>query len=1090
MEKSKTVQQSISCFLKRQPARPKKITEAAPQAPDASRGLAMKEASNPFSTGGGGFSFEQRMQAFFVTLLLTDGTFPSINEHGCFKIALQGRNLGYQTDDMVLFFVNEEKIERKLLVQIKHKLTFTKGDKQTRDAFSQAWHDFNNKEVFSREADKILLITGMLSQDQVDHLKPMFDAARHSDNADHFVASFSHAKEKQKKLENIKEIVDEIAGKGVTTQEFWEFLKVLDILGYDIDSPNGKDANFILNLLEPSLVEPTKTSEVWALICQETSEYNKQAGIITKSNFLQTIKKHFKKTNVAIFTWRVPPFIPQNFVGNVAQLQTIKERLIGESVTMPIFGLGGIGKTYLALKIVNDLQHNYHCIVWFNAASVETIKEQFLEFAKEKRLVLDETTDKIEQIRTWFNTQTHTLLVFDNAENYSKLKQFLPNTGHIVITSINAIGWPRGVRVEPMETKDAVNLLKQEMANSNPASEEEVYLVENLLGNLPLAIAQAGAYINATGSTVADYIRYYKDAQARLLADGTLHETRGEHDPVYITFELSIDKIADDVGYARELINYCAYLGSYQRIPCGLIAQVTTIDAQLEYKNAIACIQRFSLIKADGGWLYIHCVVQDVIRSKLRIEGKYTEWLIKVMDALIDQFNYRRSDHGALEHVCVLVPHVLRIIEHATKTDLGTYATSLGQLLHKLGIYYLDYRHEPEEAIKHLKEAEKFVQGDALLQKNNRFLFKAYAKKGEEQLAEYYADKFDTKRLQEDELIDHLIDLGNYYLHRKQKDLDKAEACFLDALKYVEKDLEKKTMVYHYLGTMYRFQGEKAINTANLGKEKKWGEKWIRERMQEAQDKFQKSLQYYKEALKYKKAYYADNNPEIARTLHQMGVTYCKLEDYRQASDCFAEALKRFNSFYNQGPKSEITTVSYDLAEVLFLRIGKLDEAKRLFNECLTQLEKLPQTPSNFKLMEKSRSKLAELSASEKSRIERYFKPMHARPSEQQEISDMELEEVKKRPSVTIQARAEASMAGSPTHEEVRVLKRQRISKIDDVTMDEAVEDATQMPSDRIHMAGTPPMLNVFPSQQQPYLQQEQSEIVGEIVKSTALLHK
>ena len=76
-----------------------------------------KEVSNPFSTGGGGVLFETRVQASFVVLMLAKGFVPCLPSYPIKKIVLQGKHLGYDTDDLIVFVENPgDGQEKKLLV--------------------------------------------------------------------------------------------------------------------------------------------------------------------------------------------------------------------------------------------------------------------------------------------------------------------------------------------------------------------------------------------------------------------------------------------------------------------------------------------------------------------------------------------------------------------------------------------------------------------------------------------------------------------------------------------------------------------------------------------------------------------------------------------------------------------------------------------------------------------------------------------------------------------------------------------------------------------------------------------------------------
>jgi hypothetical protein len=62
-----------------------------------------KQLATPFSTGGGGSSFENQVQTAFVVLMLSGGIVPGLSPWPIKKIKLQGRNSGYKTDDLIAF---------------------------------------------------------------------------------------------------------------------------------------------------------------------------------------------------------------------------------------------------------------------------------------------------------------------------------------------------------------------------------------------------------------------------------------------------------------------------------------------------------------------------------------------------------------------------------------------------------------------------------------------------------------------------------------------------------------------------------------------------------------------------------------------------------------------------------------------------------------------------------------------------------------------------------------------------------------------------------------------------------------------------
>ena len=67
-----------------------------------------KELSNPFSTGGGGGHFEAHVQASFVALMLTSSFSPCLPCWPIKKVKLQGKFVGFETDDLIVFVASED----------------------------------------------------------------------------------------------------------------------------------------------------------------------------------------------------------------------------------------------------------------------------------------------------------------------------------------------------------------------------------------------------------------------------------------------------------------------------------------------------------------------------------------------------------------------------------------------------------------------------------------------------------------------------------------------------------------------------------------------------------------------------------------------------------------------------------------------------------------------------------------------------------------------------------------------------------------------------------------------------------------------
>ena len=152
---------------------------------------AVKDIGSPLSSGGAGYKFEIDVQTSFAVLLLAGSFAPCMPGMTIREIQLQGRHVGYHTDDLIVIVANEDgSNQHKLLAQAKSTVKFTKSDKECRDVIEGAWKDFKNTTIFNPGRDAIVVITGPLTTTDTQHVRPILESARASkDAADYFTKS-------------------------------------------------------------------------------------------------------------------------------------------------------------------------------------------------------------------------------------------------------------------------------------------------------------------------------------------------------------------------------------------------------------------------------------------------------------------------------------------------------------------------------------------------------------------------------------------------------------------------------------------------------------------------------------------------------------------------------------------------------------------------------------------------------------------------------------------------------------------------------------------------------------------------------------
>ncbi len=153
-------------------------------------------------------------------------------------------------------------------------------------------------------------------------------------------------------------------------------------------------------------------------------------------------------------------------------------------------------------------------------------------------------------------------MVFDNVADSMSVERFLPpaGPGRVLITTQNQL-WPpdQALDVPALEAEVAADFLVNRTGVLDRAAAREL-AVE--LGGLPLALEQAAAYMQATGTTLARYLPLFRDRQADLL-------TRGDasRHPAHVaaTLGLALSGLAGEAAAVAGLLRLLAFPSKLRR---------------------------------------------------------------------------------------------------------------------------------------------------------------------------------------------------------------------------------------------------------------------------------------------------------------------------------------------------------------------------------------------------------------------------------------------------------------------------------------------------------------------------------------------
>ena len=240
--------------------------------------------------------------------------------------------------------------------------------------------------------------------------------------------------------------------------------------------------------------------------------------------------------------------------------------------------------------------------------------------------------------RCWPGPQAGWLVVFDNAPDRASVERFVPpaGPGRVLITTQNQ-HWPPGqaLDVPVLDPEVAADFLVNRTGDPDRAAAREL---ADVLGGLPLALEQAAAYMQATGTTLARYLPLFRDRQADLLARG---EAAGHPADVAATLGLALSRLADEAPAAAGLVRLLAFLAP-EPVPLALLLASEQAAGRLGPEaaagvgpllgdpvaagDAIAAMRRYSLVTPAGdGLVLVHRLVQAITRAQFTAEAA-SQW--------------------------------------------------------------------------------------------------------------------------------------------------------------------------------------------------------------------------------------------------------------------------------------------------------------------------------------------------------------------------------------------------------------------------------------------------------------------------------
>jgi tetratricopeptide (TPR) repeat protein len=326
---------------------------------------------------------------------------------------------------------------------------------------------------------------------------------------------------------------------------------------------------------------------------------------------------------------------PRNryFAGRFDVLDEIRRTLrrSARAAVLPqtLHGLGGVGKTQVAIEFAHRFKSDYDLVWWVPAEDELSIRRSLVSMARklglaqadDAQLVIESALDELRLGRLY----ARWLVVFDNAAEPEVVRPYLPTgSGHILITSRNR-SWITAssvIEVDVFQPDESVEFLTRRWAG---LTDEEAAQLAERLGHLPLALDQAVAVHEQTGMPLSEYLRNFDASPVRLLG-----ETIPTDYPVSVakTWQLAFERLAANSPAAAQLLQLCAFLSSHPiavpMIHDGRAASLPSplkqaLQEDLMYRKAVADIGKYALAQIDPGrdFITVHTLVRTVLQHSL-----------------------------------------------------------------------------------------------------------------------------------------------------------------------------------------------------------------------------------------------------------------------------------------------------------------------------------------------------------------------------------------------------------------------------------------------------------------------------------------
>jgi len=640
------------------------------------------------------------------------------------------------------------------------------------------------------------------------------------------------------------------------------------------------------------------------------------------------------------------------------------------SQSAAIAGLGGIGKTQTAIEYAYRYFYDesiYEWAFWVRADTELNIVTGLAELARSLDLGEGKLDELAERARRWLETHDRWLLIFDNADDPKLLEPWMPKNlqGRVLLTSrakrFVSLGIKAPIELKAFSQQGSIEFLQErcDRVSLDAAELAALAALAQELAGLPLALEQAGAYLQRMKVSFAVYWRHYQQRRLELLERG--QPETGEYPmSVATTWLLNFEQVEQKSPASVPILRLSSVLAGDEideqlLLVCAKEFGLTDCTDELALAEQLAALEDFSLIARERETVSygIHRMVQAVVWQGLTA-AEQQDWMLRAIAGLSAAF----PDVSKFENWAMcgrLVPHVQAITARQSAETLET--TNWALLLSQAGRYLNGQeRYEAAEPL--------FLQALELWRSLLGEQHPAVATSLDDLAMLYrlqgHYEEAEPLNLQALELRRSLLgeqhfavagSLNNLaLLYKSQGRYEKAEPLYLQALELWRSLLGEQHLVMatslNNLAGLYRSQGRyEAAEPLCLQALELWrsllGEQHLAVAgglnnlalLYDSQGRYEKAEPLYLQALELMRSLLRESHPAVADSLNSLAELYRAQGRYEEAEPLYLQALQLRRSLL--GESHPAVAMSLNNLAVLYANQGRLTEAEPLLVQAL-----------------------------------------------------------------------------------------------------------------------------------------------------------